>query len=112
MGVPWLLEAAGHIRGQLHVTMHKRAAEMRGIREGDEVWVESDVGRFKQRVKLIEGIRPDTIIVRPHGQWATPVNKDMGLNNLGTITPIRPSWTDPLTGAMQGCVIKVKVYKA
>ena len=112
VGVPWLIETAQHIQGQVEVTMNADAAQARGIQDGDEVWVESQVGRFKQKVKLMQGIRPDTIAVRQFGYWATPVDKDTGWGSLGAITPIKPSWTDPLTGAMQGTVIKVKVYKA
>jgi len=29
--------------------------------EGDESWVESEVGKIKGKVKLVQGIRPNTL---------------------------------------------------
>jgi phenylacetyl-CoA:acceptor oxidoreductase len=110
--LPLLLELADHVLGQVDVMMNTKTAEARGIKDGDYVWVESEVGRFKQKVKLREGIRPDTIAITSFGQYATPLIKDKGWNTPGSITPIKPEWTDPVTGTMQGLVIKVKVYKA
>jgi anaerobic selenocysteine-containing dehydrogenase len=110
--IPLLIEIAEHVPGQGEIMMNTSAARARGITDGDEVWVETEVGRIKQRVRLREGIRPDTIAMCSFGQWATPIIKDKRWANLGTITPIRASWTDPLTGTMQGLLIKAKVYKA
>ena len=46
------------------------------------------------------------------GHWATPVITEKGYVSQNQLLPLKYSWTDPLTGAMQGTVIKVKVYKA
>ncbi|UCF57568.1 MAG: molybdopterin-dependent oxidoreductase, partial [Deltaproteobacteria bacterium] len=111
--IPWLIESAGHVTGQGAILMNTTAAKERGINDGDEIWVESPVAKIKQKVKLIEGIRPDTIqIPGQFGHWATPVVKEKRWVGLSALLPISYAWTDPLTGAMQSQVMKAKIYKA
>jgi len=110
--VPWVLEITELFPGQPDILMNVEAARARGIKDGDEVWVESEVGRVKQRVKLSQGLRPDTVVIAGQfGHWSTPVAKDKGWVSLTALTPIKHSWTDPVCGTMQA-VIKAKVYKA
>jgi anaerobic selenocysteine-containing dehydrogenase len=110
--IPWLVESAEHVTGQGAIIMNAAVAQSRGIRDGDEIWVESPVGRIRQRVKLIEGIRPDTLQLPGHfGHWVTPVMREKRWVGLSALLPIRYSWTDPLTGAMQSQVMKAKIYK-
>jgi len=110
--VPWVLEVTEMFPGQPDILMNVEAARARGIKDGDEVWVESEVGRVKQRVKLSQGLRPDTVVIAGQfGHWSTPVAKDKGWVSLTALTPIKHSWTDPVCGTMQA-VIKAKVYKA
>ncbi len=109
---PWLIESARHVTGQGAILMNALAAENRGIKDGDEIWVESPFARIKQKVKLIQGMRPDTLQIPGHfGHWSSPGMKDTGWVGLSALLPIQYSWTDPLTGAMQSQVIKAKVYK-
>jgi phenylacetyl-CoA:acceptor oxidoreductase len=111
--IPWLIESAEHVTGQGAILMNAAAAESRGIKDGDEIWVESPVGRIKQKIKLVQGIRPDTLqIPGQFGHWATPIIKETGWVGLSALLPIRYSWTDPLTGAMQSQVMKAKIFKA
>jgi phenylacetyl-CoA:acceptor oxidoreductase len=111
--IPWLIESAEHVTGQGRIIMNANTAESREIKDGDEIWVESPVGKIKGRVKLIQGIRPDTLqIPGEFGHWATPVVKEKGWVGLSALIPIKYSWTDPLTGAMQTQVMKAKIYKA
>ena len=111
--IPWLIEVGGHLRGHDDILMNAATAKARGIKDGDEIWVESEVGKVKGKVKLCQGIRPDTLaITGQFGQWATPVAKDTGRVSATPLIPIRHSWTDPMVSVMQGQVVKVKVYKA
>ncbi len=110
--IPWLIEIAEHVRGQTRILMNATAARARGIENEDEIWVESEVGRMKGKVKLTQGIRPDTLSVSGmFGRWATPIAKDTGWVSATQLTPIRHIWTDPVIGIMQG-VVKAKIYKA
>ncbi|MFQ6057291.1 MAG: molybdopterin-dependent oxidoreductase [Anaerolineae bacterium] len=110
---PWLAEKFG-----LHVNMkwdswleiNPQAAEVLGIHDGDWVWVESPLGeRFKVRVKLYPGARPDTVNMpfefghRAYGRWA----QGRGVN---------PNWLiinayNRLGGTAAWFSTRVKVYK-
>ncbi|MDP2718580.1 MAG: molybdopterin-dependent oxidoreductase [Dehalococcoidia bacterium] len=105
-------EVMQQVPGQYEVLMNAGAARERGIKEGDEVWIESPIGRIKGAVGLSEGIRPDTLFMAGQfGQSVTPVAKDLAKLSVNAITPISYEWTDQVTGTMQS-TIKVKVYKA
>ncbi len=111
--IPWLIEMAEQVTGQGRIIMNISAAEQRGIKDGDEVWLESPVGKIKGRVKLIQGIRPDTLqIPGEFGYWATPEIKETGWVGLSALIPINYRWTDPMTGAMQSQVMKARLHKA
>lgn len=109
---PWLIELGMHDLDQQGIVINKSAAEKRGIADGDEIWVESPVGKVRGKVKLIEGIRPDTLLMAGQfGQWETPVAKDTGRASEVPLTPISPAWTDHVTGGMQGNTLKVRISK-
>ncbi|MFC2014283.1 molybdopterin-dependent oxidoreductase [Chloroflexota bacterium] len=109
---PWLIEQATYTPGRDTISMNAIAAAERGIEYGDEIWVESEVGKVKRKVKLTQGIRPDTLLIPGQfGQWAVPIAKDTGRVTQSTLLPLRYSWTDPVTGS-QMTLVKAKVYKA
>jgi anaerobic selenocysteine-containing dehydrogenase len=62
--VPALREITPH--PLLHI--HPDAAAVRGIVDGDWVWVTSPHGRMKVKAELYPGIRPDTVMIL-HGWW-------------------------------------------
>ncbi|MBI4332633.1 MAG: molybdopterin-dependent oxidoreductase [Chloroflexi bacterium] len=105
-------EVARQVPGQQEILMNSRTAGARGIKEGDEIWVESPVGRVKGVVTLSEGIRPDTILMAGQfGQSTTPVARDTGRASINALTPVSYEWTDQVTGTMQSTV-KARVYRA
>ncbi len=111
--IPWLIEVADGSGRDVRILMNRAAASARGIKDGDQVWVESPVGKVKQKVKLTEGIRPDTLVIGGQfGQWATPVARDTRRVSQTSLTPISYECTDPITGGIQGTVVKAKVFKA
>lgn len=110
--IPWLIETAKLTLGQTDILMNGNTAKERGINNGDEVWVESEVGRVQHKVTLCQGIRPDTLLItHMFGQWAAPIAKDTGRVSQTSLVPIKHSWTDHVIGCMQGNTIKVKIYK-
>ncbi len=50
--IPWLIEAGQHDLNQQgqDIVMHKGTDEARGIKDGDQIWVESEVGKVKGKV--------------------------------------------------------------
>ncbi len=110
---PWLIEASELVPGQTDIIMNAKAAKGKDIKNGDEVWVESEVGKVRRRVRLTECIRPDTVLIAGQfGQWATPGARETGRVSETMLTPIRHSWTDHVVSGMQGNMVKAKVYKA
>jgi Anaerobic dehydrogenases, typically selenocysteine-containing len=79
--IPLLAEMAPEQR----LVMNSRAAEARGVGDGDEVWVEShnavtgETRRLKVKVDCTEAIRPDTVGMPHHyGLWTHPLAKGQG----------------------------------
>ncbi|MFC2019219.1 molybdopterin-dependent oxidoreductase [Chloroflexota bacterium] len=109
---PMYLEIVERSLEHLHIQINSEAAAKRGIKDEDEIYVESAHGRVKGRAKLREGLRPDTIVL--HGQfghWATPVAREAG-KRLPNITAL--SRMDLNLMAEDGGVrdtVKAKVYK-
>ena len=111
VGVPVIHEAASHVLGHTWIQMNTEAAERLGIKDGDEVWIESPYGKMKGRVKLRQGVRPDCVVTtQMYGHWITPFAKDLGIPNLNQIAPALIELTDESGGSKDH--VKVKIYKA
>ncbi len=111
MCLPQVHELTKQIMGHEAIQMNKKAAQKLGIKDGDEIWVESPYRRMKGKVMLREGIRPDCLLsTGTYGHWITPVAKDLGVPNPNEI---EPSLLETLSvGGSVNEKIKVKVYKA
>jgi phenylacetyl-CoA:acceptor oxidoreductase len=106
-------ELSEHINGANCITMNADAAKDRGIKDGDEIWVESPFGKVTQNVFLTQGIRPDVVLIPGQfGQWAMPIAREKGRVSISDLLPVDYKWTDRVTGTQQGQLIKAKVYKA
>ncbi|MBI2165338.1 MAG: molybdopterin-dependent oxidoreductase [Chloroflexi bacterium] len=114
--VPWLQELHGvhlahrNTRWSTWVELHPDTAAQLGINDGDEVWVESQVGRIKTVAAIFAGARPDVVNIpfenghTAYGRWA----KDRGAN---------PNWVlvneaDLLGGLAAFFSTRVRIYKA
>ena len=76
--VAWCNEVANQLTGHSGILMNAEAAAKRGIKDGDDVWVESAYGKIKTKAELIQGIRPDTImILGQYGHYNKPVSKEL-----------------------------------
>ncbi len=100
------------------VKIHPDTAAAKGIKDGDEVWVEShnaltgETRRVKGRAKVIEGIMPGVVaIAHHHGNFSHPIAKerDQGISP-NVLFPSGEGYVD-LTGN-QAFQVKVKMYKA
>ncbi len=111
VGIPLMHEVAGHVLGHTGIQMNRKTAESLGIKDGDEIWIESPYGKMKGRAKLREGVRPDCVLTTSmYGQWATPFAKDLGIPNLNQIAPALIELTDESGGSKDH--VKVRVYRA
>ncbi len=110
---PWLQEILGlhvGIRWDSWVEIHPEMARRLGIEDGDEVWVESVVGRIKTKAKLYPGCMPQVVNMpyelghKAYGRWA----KGRGVNP----NEILVHENDHLGGLAAFFSTRVKVYKA
>jgi phenylacetyl-CoA:acceptor oxidoreductase len=111
VSLPLLADVARHVRGHFGVMLSRKTAAQLGIRDGDEIWVESPIGRQKGKAMLRAGIRPDVVVaLQQFGHWATPVADELDMPNLNALAPIDLSLTDA-TGSGSD-LVRVKVYRA
>ncbi|MBC7223494.1 MAG: molybdopterin-dependent oxidoreductase, partial [Anaerolineae bacterium] len=111
VGVPLMAEAARHVLGQLEVQINSQRAKELGIADGDEIWIESAVGKTKGRARVREGIHPDVLLTtQMFGQWVQPFAKSLGVPNLNAVAPNSIDLTDASGGSKDH--VKVRIYKA
>ncbi|MEW6443078.1 MAG: molybdopterin-dependent oxidoreductase [bacterium] len=110
---PWADDVVKRNPMDYAVLIHTSVAEKKGIRDGDWVWVESDVTRVKGRARVTECVHPKVVgNFGIGGRWGREKNisrgKGVHFNSL-----IRFGWdmVDTLCGQIDYCA-KVKVYKA
>ncbi|MET0669485.1 MAG: molybdopterin oxidoreductase family protein, partial [Xanthobacteraceae bacterium] len=107
--------------------MHHDRARQLGIADGDWVWIKSAIGRVKGRVRLMDGVNPDTVwtwnaIGRRGGAAALDVDapeatRSFLLNHL--ITELLPereggyrfSNSDPITGQAAWYDLRVSIER-
>ncbi len=109
--LPLLAEVAANVATHFGVVVNGETARQKGIADGDEVYVESPIGRAKGKAVLKQGIRPDVVLTtQQFGHWVTPFAKDLGTPNLNRLTEISLALTDA-TGSGAD-LVNVKIYKA
>jgi phenylacetyl-CoA:acceptor oxidoreductase len=109
--LPLMADVARHVRGHFGVMLNNAYARELGIADGDEIWVESAIGRQKGHAMLRAGVRRDVVVaVGQFGHWVTPVASDLDMPNLNKLEPIDLSLIDA-TGSGSD-LIRVKVYRA
>lgn len=110
---PWIDEVSSYNPYTYRILMNREVANRKGIKDGDLIWVESDVARVKGLVKVTELIHPEVIgIGGTFGHWAKnkPISRGKGVNYNDLLAPSFDK-IDPLTGQTDQCA-RVKVYKA
>jgi len=94
-GIPLMNEVAQNLRGHGSVVMNAKTAKGLGIADGDWVEVRSPISFTRGRAALVQGCRPDTIVIQGQYQhWKTPYAKDLDFPSLNSITPLSLELTD------------------
>ena len=110
---PWLNDLAEHNPYAYKILINTETGERKGIKDGDEIWVESVAGKVKGEVKLTECIHPEVVgIAGVFGSWATgkPIAKGKGVH-FNSLLPISVDRIDPVSAGGDSC-IRVKVSRA
>ncbi|RME45438.1 MAG: twin-arginine translocation signal domain-containing protein [Chloroflexi bacterium] len=111
--MPSLMEISGMTVGETWrgwAEMNPETARRLHLDEDDEVVVESPYGRVQTRLKLVPGLRPDTINL-PYNFGHTAVGRyarNRGANGLS----LMPGTSEPATGLAAFTNTRVRVYKA
>ena len=106
-----ILNALGADTQENAIAINADTAKSMGLKDGDLVVVESRVGKAKGKVKLTQGIRPDTIAISyHHGHWSLGypeyAKKGTWINQAMELHP------DRISGMNSFNDTKVKLYKA
>jgi molybdopterin-containing oxidoreductase family molybdopterin binding subunit len=107
---PWLNDLAEHNPYAYKILINTETAERRKIKDGEQIWVESEAGKVKGEAKLTECIHPEVIgIAGVFGSWAKgkPVAKGKGVH-FNTLLPLSRERIDPVSSGVDSC-IRVKV---
>ncbi|MDP6509634.1 MAG: molybdopterin-dependent oxidoreductase [Dehalococcoidia bacterium] len=111
---PWLDEVSRLTEPYSYfISINTETARRKGIKDGDEVWVESaDAGRVRGQVKVVEGVHPQVVgIAHNGGHWARgmPFAKGKGVF-FNALLALDLKHTDMVSFTMD-CDARVKVYK-
>ncbi len=93
------------------VWIHPRPAALRGIKDGDEVLVESAVGVVRIAAKVTEAIRPDCVFMAPgfgHLSKGARTSYRVGASD----SDLHQTFTDPVSGGQALTQTFVTVRKA
>jgi anaerobic selenocysteine-containing dehydrogenase len=101
------------IRPEPYVELHPNTARELGLEEGTQVYIETEIGRAKQRLSLNRAIDP-RIVVAAFGWWF-PERAESGYgwmeSNINMLTGSGPDY-DPSTGGVAMRGIPCRVYAA
>ncbi len=91
--------------------IHTKPAAARGIKNGDQVFVESAAGKVRIEATVTEAIRPDCVYMTPgfgHLSKGTRTSYGQGASD----SDLHLTYTDPVSGGQALSQTFVKVYKA
>ena len=108
---PIIMDVAEHDPYHLHIMMNKSTAAQRGFRDEDPVWLESRLAKVEARIRLTEGIHPDTVAIsQGFGRMTRhPVAATQGVQ-YNPHLPIELSYSGMLGGSMETAA-RVKISK-
>ena len=101
------------------VEIHVDTARRNGIADGDWVWIETPIGRVKQRARLTTSFDPGYISTQ-HAWWypekpaAEPDLYGLWESNINVTTDDDPEKCDPLSGGwpFKGQYLRCRISKA
>jgi len=114
VGIPLMDEVAHNIRGHGCVIMNAGAARRLGLADGDWVEVESTHGSTRGQLALVQGCRPDTVVIPGQFQhWKTPFAKDLNYPSLNSVTPMSGVALQLTDATGSGAdIVRVRVQRA
>lgn len=113
VGIPLMNEVGANVRGHGRVIMNAGAAARLGIADDDWVEVASTTGRTRGRAELVQGCRPDTIVIPGQFEhWKMPYAKDLGFPSLNAVTPMTRETLDLTDATGSGAdIVRVRVRR-
>jgi len=101
------------------VEIHMDVARRKGINDGDWVYIETPLGRVKQRARLTTSFDPRYIVTQ-HSWWFPempaegPSLHGLWESNINVTTDDDPDKCDPLSGGwpLKGAYMRCRIYKA
>ena len=111
--LPTLQEISGMVVGERWgswLEMHPETAAELGLRNKEQVWIESPFGRLQTRLRFVKNMRRD-IVNLPYNQGHTAVGrfaKDRGVNGMMILNPA----SEAISGLASITNTRVKVTKA
>ncbi len=113
VGIPLMNEVGANVRGHGRVIMNADAAARLRIAQDDWVEVASTTGRTRGRAELVQGCRPDTIVIPGQFEhWKTPYAKDLRYPSLNAVTPMTRETLDLTDATGSGAdIVRVRVRR-
>jgi len=109
---PWVDEISDLNPYYRYILLHTQAAKIRGIKDEEEVFVESSAGRIRGRVRVTECVHPDVVGTFGNGGgWAKdrPISAGKGVHS-NALVPFGWAMIDPISGQIDTCA-RVKIYR-
>ncbi|MBI2952829.1 MAG: molybdopterin-dependent oxidoreductase [Chloroflexi bacterium] len=109
---PWINEICERTPYTYPVLINEDVATRKGLKDGDEVWLETPVRKVRTKVKLTQCIHPEVVGIAGHfGHWARsmPISRGKGV----AFNPLLPhdlDHIDKVSGALDNCAL-VRVTK-
>jgi anaerobic selenocysteine-containing dehydrogenase len=100
------------------VEIHADTARRKGINDGDWIWIETPIGRVKQRARVTTSFDPRYIVTQ-HGWWfpemppEAPSLHGLWESNINVTTDDDPDKCDPLSGAwpFKSLQLRCRIYR-
>jgi len=108
---PIIMDVVEHDPYHLHIMMNRKTAEVKGLKDEDPVWLESRLAKVEARIRLTEGIHPNTVAIsQGFGRMTRhPVAAKQGIK-YNPHLPIELSYSGMLGGSMETAA-RVRIYK-
>ncbi|MBI4317773.1 MAG: molybdopterin-dependent oxidoreductase [Chloroflexi bacterium] len=109
---PWINEICERTPYTYPVLINEDIGKRKGIRDGDQVWLETPVRKVKATAKLTQCVHPEVVGIAGHfGHWARgmPISRDKGV----AYNPLLPhdlDHLDKITTAIDNCAL-VRITK-
>ena len=113
VGIPLMNEVGINVRGHGCVVINAATARGLGIAAGDWVEVASITGATRGRAELVQGCRPDTIVIPGQFEhWKTPYAKDLAFPSLNNVTQMSGALLDLTDSSGSGAdIVRVKLRR-